>query len=195
MTVETRVADAMVHPTAVVSERARLGKGVQIWCFSQVREGASIGDQTRIGKSVYVDSGVCIGGNVKIQNNVSIYHGVTIEDGVFIGPHVCFTNDTYPRAVNLDGSLKTDEDWVLSTTIVKRGASIGANATILCGRTIGSFAMVGAGAVVTNDVPDFGLVLGVPARLVGYVCLCGRPIGENPPLKYPPRCKGCVAGG
>jgi acetyltransferase-like isoleucine patch superfamily enzyme len=123
---------------------------------------------------VYVDAGVSIGNNVKIQNYVSIYHGVTIEDGVFIGPHVCFTNDMLPRAINPDGSIKAADDWVLTLTLVKRGAALGANSTIRCGVTIGEWSMVGAGSVVTRDVPDFGLVIGNPARLYGHVCACGE---------------------
>ena len=122
-----------------------------------------------LSKGVYVDFGVKIGDNVKIQNNVSVYHGVTIEDGVFVGPHVCFTNDKKPRAVNEDGSLKAADDWQVSKTIVKKGASIGANSTILPGITIGKFSLIGAGSVVTKDVPDYGLVYGNPAKLKGSV--------------------------
>jgi acetyltransferase-like isoleucine patch superfamily enzyme len=103
-----------------------------------------------------------------------MYHGVTLEDGVFIGPHVCFTNDLRPRAINPDGTLKSADDWVLSLTRIKTGAALGANSTILCGSTIGAWAMVGAGSVVTRDVPDYGLVWGNPARLRGFVCPCGE---------------------
>ena len=123
---------------------------------------------------MYVDSGVRIGDNVKVQNGVSIYHGVTLEDGVFCGPHCVFTNDRLPRAVNPDGSPKTRDDWTLGATLVRSGASIGAHATIICGVTVGRWAMVGAGAVVTRDVPDYGLVHGNPARLHGFVCPCGQ---------------------
>jgi UDP-2-acetamido-3-amino-2,3-dideoxy-glucuronate N-acetyltransferase len=162
------------HPTAEVHPGAKIGPNVRIWNWVQVREGAEIGEGTILSKGVYVDAGVRIGSNVKIQNNVSVYHGVTIEDGVFVGPHACFTNDKIPRAVNPDGSLKDASDWVVSPILVKAGASIGANATIAPGITIGRFAFVGAGAVVTHNVPDFALVLGCPARIVGRVCHCGR---------------------
>jgi acetyltransferase-like isoleucine patch superfamily enzyme len=162
-----------IHPTAEVSTDARLGQGIQIWHHAQVREGAEIGDYCILGKGVYIDAGVHLGEGVKVQNYVSVYHGVTIEDGVFIGPHVCFTNDLQPRAINPDGSLKKADDWVLSETRIQRGASLGANSTIRCGITIGEWAMVGAGSVVTHDVPAYGLVYGNPARLHGAVCRCG----------------------
>ena len=163
-----------IHPTAEVSERAEIGEGTSIWHQAQVREGTRIGRNCILGKGVYVDSGVVLGDNVKVQNYVSIYHGVTIEDGVFCGPHCVFTNDKRPRAVNADGSLKAADDWEVTPTLVKRGASIGANAVIVCGVTVGEWAMVGAGSVVTRDVPDHGLVWGNPARLHGFVCPCGH---------------------
>lgn len=163
-----------VHPTAEVSDKAKIGDGSSIWHHAQVRENAVIGENCIIGKGVYVDAGVLIGNNVKIQNYVSVYHGLTIEDGVFVGPHVCFTNDMRPRAVNPDGSLKAADDWVLSETRIKRGAALGANSTIRCGITIGEWAMVGSGSVVTKDVPAYGLVYGNPARLHGFVCPCGE---------------------
>ncbi len=147
---------------------------MRVWNNAQIREGARIGDNTIIGKGVYVDAGVTIGANVKIQNNVSVFHGVIIEDGVFVGPHVCFTNDMLPRAINPDGTLKSASDWVVAETRVCYGASLGANATIVCGVTIGRWAMIGAGSVVTRDVPDYRLVYGNPARLHGYVCPCGQ---------------------
>lgn len=167
-----------IHATAEVSAEAVIGEGTSIWHQAQVREGVRIGSNCIIAKGVYVDSGVLIGSNVKIQNYVSVYHGVTIEDGVFIGPHVCFTNDQYPRAVNPDGSPKEADDWQLAETLVREGAAIGANTTVVCGTTIGRWAMVGAGSVVTRDVPDYGLVLGNPARLQGFVCPCGVRLSE-----------------
>ncbi len=169
----------MIHPTAEVSPKAKIGTGTSIWHQAQVREDVEIGENCIIGKGVYVDSGVHIGRNVKIQNYAAIYHGVTIEDGVFIGPHVCFTNDLYPRAVNPDGSLKAADDWLTGETQIRHGAALGANSTIVCGITIGEWAMVGSGSVVTHDVPDYGLVFGNPARLRGFVCSCGYRLHEQ----------------
>ncbi|MGD0781144.1 MAG: acyltransferase [Dehalococcoidales bacterium] len=162
-----------IHPTAEVSNNAKIGEGTSVWHHAQVREGVKIGKNCIIGKGVYVDADVPIGDNVKIENYVSVYHGVAIEDGVFVGPHVCFTNDMCPRAVNPDGSIKAAVDWILSKTLIKTGAAIGANSTIRCGITIGEWAMVGAGSVVTHDVPAHGLIYGNPARLHGFVCACG----------------------
>ena len=154
------------HPTAIV-ESQDIGEGTKIWHFAHVRSGAKIGRNCNIGKSVYIDIGAEIGNNVKIQNFVSVYKGVAIEDDVFVGPSATFTNDLYPRA------FIWDEEHVSATRIC-RGASIGANATIVCGITVGEYAMIGAGSVVASDVPPFGLVLGNPGRLSGYVCCCGR---------------------
>ena len=157
-----------IHKSADVSKKARIGKGTEIWNDVKVRDGVSIGSACMIHKGVYIDEDVKIGDNVKIQVNASIFKGVTIKDGVFIGPHVCFTNDKNPRAINPDGSNKNSDDWTISKTLVKYGASIGANATILPGISIGKWALVGAGAVVTHDVSDFGIVVGSPAKLIGY---------------------------
>lgn len=162
------------HPTADVSPEAQVGQGTKIWQYCQIREGAVIGQGCILSKGVYIDSHVHIGNNVKIQNGVSVYHGVTLEDGVFCGPHCVFTNDKQPRSINSDGTLKSVEDWTVSETLVKTGASIGAHATIVCGLTIGRWAMIGAGSVVTHHVPDYGLVYGNPARLHGFVCACGE---------------------
>jgi acetyltransferase-like isoleucine patch superfamily enzyme len=159
------------HPTAEISAAAEIGEGTYIWHHAQVREGAKVGRNCRLGKGVYVDKNVIVGDNCKIQNGATLYDGVTLEDEVFVGPHVVFTNDLYPRA--------HPDDWTIVPTLVKKGASLGANATILCGITIGSYAVVGAGAVVTRDVPDHALILGNPARQRGYVCHCGRPLDEN----------------
>jgi len=164
-----------IHPTAIVEEGAEIGEGTRIWHFVHVRGGARIGESCNIGKGVYIDKGAIVGNRVKIQNFVSVYRGVVIEDDAFIGPHAVFTNDKYPRSFN--------EDWEVVPTYVKRGASIGANATVLCGITIGRYAMIAAGAVVTSNVPDHGLVMGVPAKLVGFVCYCGKPLVGEPKLQ------------
>jgi UDP-2-acetamido-3-amino-2,3-dideoxy-glucuronate N-acetyltransferase len=171
-----------IHATADVSEKASIGDGTSIWHHCQVREGVHLGKNCILGKGVYIDAGVSIGDNVKIQNYVSIYHGVTIEDGVFVGPHVCFTNDMRPRAINPDGSLKAADDWVLSMTLIKKGAALGANSTIRCGVTIGEWAMVGSGSVVTKDIPAYGLVIGNPAHLRGFVCPCGEKLTKKESL-------------
>jgi len=168
-----------IHPTAEVSDQATIGEGTSIWHQCQIRPGVRLGQNCNIGKGVYVDAGVQIGDNVKIQNYVSVYHGVTVEDGVFIGPHVCFTNDMRPRAVNPDGSPKSADDWVLSETRIQRGAALGANSTIRCGITIGEWAMIGSGSVVTRDVPAHGLVFGNPARLRAFVCACGASLHSD----------------
>ncbi len=162
-----------IHPTAEVSDSAIVGEGTSIWHQAQVRENVRIGEECIIGKGVFIDTNVAIGKRVKIQNYVSVYHGVEIEDGVFIGPHVCFTNDLRPRAINPDGSLKAADDWILSETHIRRGSALGANSTIRCGVTIGEWAMIGSGSVVTQDIPDYGLAWGNPARLHGFVCPCG----------------------
>jgi len=154
------------HPTAVVESEA-IGEGTRIWHFAHVRAGSKIGKNCNIGKSVYIDIGAQIGSNVKIQNFVSIYKGVTIEDDVFIGPSATFTNDLYPRA------FSWDEEQVVLTRISK-GASIGANATLICGITVGEYAMVGAGSVVAENVLPFSLVLGNPGKQKGWVCYCGK---------------------
>jgi acetyltransferase-like isoleucine patch superfamily enzyme len=167
---------AVIHSSADVSPLAEIGPGTYIWHRVQVREHAVLGPECVIGKDVYIDHGVQVGARVKVQNGAQLYHGATIEDGVFIGPQACLTNDRQPRAINLDGSLKRADDWVVSPTHIAQGASIGAAAVLLPGITVGRYALVGAGAVVTHDVPAHGLVVGNPARLVGYVCACGQRI-------------------
>lgn len=169
----------MIHKTAEVSELAAVGENTRIWHYVHVRERARIGCNCNLGKAVYVDFDVVIGDNVKIQNRASIYHGVVIEDGVFIGPHACLINDKTPRSISPEGSLKRDGDWEVGRVLVRYGASVGTGAIILPQVTIGRFAMVGAGSVVTRNVPDNGLVLGNPARLVGFVCACGKRLFED----------------
>lgn len=164
----------MIHETAEVSPKAKMGKNVYIWNHAQVREGADIGDNCILSKGVYVDFDVKIGKNVKIQNYCSIYHGAAVEEGVFIGPHVCVLNDKLPRAITKDGELKKQDDWKVSGVTIKKGASIGGAAVLLPGVTIGKFALIGAGAVVTRDVPDHAMAYGNPARVNGFVCTNGH---------------------
>ncbi len=180
--------EVFIHSTAIVDPKAKVGKGSKIWVGCQVRENASIGDDCILSKGVYVDAGVKIGDRVKIQNHVSIFHGVSIGDGVFVGPHVCFTNDRLPRAVNPDMSPKGASDWKVSPILVEAGASIGANSTVIPGVRIGKWSMVGAGSVVTKDVPPHALVAGNPARIIGWVCACGNRVPEGTANH---RCKEC----
>ena len=185
-----------IHPTADVSSLAIIGDGTRIWHQAQIRERARIGRSCIIGKGVYIDFDVVIGDRVKIQNGVSIYHGATIEDGVFVGPHACLTNDKWPRAIAPDGELKSDADWEVGKILVQYGASIGAGAIIVTGVTIGRFAMIGAGAVVTRDVAAHALVVGNPARPLGFVCMCGHRLVETatpPTLPILPRTQDAVA--
>jgi len=154
-----------IHPTAIVESGVQIGAGTRIWHHAHVREGATIGEACNLGKNVYVDAGVTVGDRVKVQNNVSVYAGVALGDDVFVGPSAVFTNDRVPRA---------GDSWTLSTTAVGRGASIGANATIVAGLEIGEWAMVGAGAVVVRSVDPHEVVVGNPARRVGWVCRCGN---------------------
>jgi UDP-2-acetamido-3-amino-2,3-dideoxy-glucuronate N-acetyltransferase len=183
--------DVYIHPSADVSPGATLGPGTRVWHQAQVREGAVLGRNCILGKGAYVDFDVQIGDNVKIQNRASVYHGVTLESGVFVGPHVIFTNDKAPRSVNADGSLKSDDDWELGRIVVREGASLGAGSIIVTGVTIGRWAMVGAGAVVTRDVPDYGLVYGNPARLQGYVCPCGGRLSRRDGVAGTLKCPKC----
>ena len=150
------------HETAVLDEGCQIGANTKIWHFSHVMSGAIIGENCVIGQNVMIANRVTLGNNVKVQNNVSVYEGVICEDDVFLGPSMVFTNVINPRAF-----IERKNEF--RTTLVKRGATIGANATIVCGHTIGSYAMVGAGAVVTHDVPDYALMAGTPARQIGWV--------------------------
>ncbi len=161
------------HPTAVIEADAEIGEGTRIWHFTHIDGGAVIGSGCSIAQNCYVGRGVRIGDRCKLQNNVSVYSGVTLGDGVFCGPSCVFTNDLTPRARYPKGSAN------FVKTIVEEGASIGANATVVCGITIGKCAMIGAGAVLTNDAPPYTLMLGVPARKCGYVCECGDRLDDT----------------
>jgi acetyltransferase-like isoleucine patch superfamily enzyme len=172
----------MVHPTAVVEGGAVIGAGTRIWHGSHIREGSRLGADCTIGFCVYVDTGVVIGDRCKIQNQVSIYRGVVLEDEVFVGPSAVFTNDRHPRAVS--------PDWKIVETRVRRGVSIGANATVVCGVELGPWSMIAAGAVVRTDVPAHALMVGIPARLRGWVCRCGRLLARHDE-PFPEVCAAC----
>ncbi|RLG19013.1 N-acetyltransferase [Candidatus Micrarchaeota archaeon] len=162
-----------VHPSSYVDPCAQIGKGTKVWHFSHVMSGAKIGKNCNIGQNVFIGSGVVIGNRVKIQNNVSIYQGVIIEDDVFCGPSMVFTNVLRPRA-----EFPKEKNTYVKT-VVRKGATIGANATIIAGVTLGRYSFAGAGSVVTNNVPDFGLCYGNPAKLTGWCCVCGHVLEEK----------------
>jgi UDP-2-acetamido-3-amino-2,3-dideoxy-glucuronate N-acetyltransferase len=155
-----------IHPSAHVSEQTHIGENTKVWINVQIREQASIGDNCIISKDVYIDHSVQIGQRCKIQNSVSVYAGVTIKDDVFVGPNVSFTNDKIPRAFN--------QEWKITPTLVENGVSIGANATIVCGVTLGEYCMIASGSVVTKDVPPYSLVMGNPAKVVSKIDKAGN---------------------
>jgi UDP-2-acetamido-3-amino-2,3-dideoxy-glucuronate N-acetyltransferase len=162
-----------VHESSFIDDNVTIGDGTKVWHFCHVQKGAQIGEKCSLGQNVNIANNVKIGNGVKIQNNVSVYEGVKLEDYVFCGPSMVFTNDLTPRSKYPKGPAGYKK------TLVKYGASIGANATIVCGHTIGRWAMVASGAVVTKDVPDFGLMAGVPAKQIGWVCECGSVLKEE----------------
>ena len=164
--------EAVVHESAYVDEGATIGAGTKVWHFCHVLGGAVIGDRCTLGQNVVVMNGTRIGSNVKLQNNVSVYEGVELEDDVFCGPSMVFTNVLNPRS-----HVSRRSEY--RRTLVRRGATIGANATIVCGTTLGEYAFVGAGAVVSSDVPDYALVVGVPARRIGWMCQCGERLPDS----------------
>lgn len=163
------MADYYIHESSYLDESCYIGTGTKIWHFCHVMKGCSIGENCNIGQNVVISPNVVLGNGVKVQNNVSIYTGVICEDDVFLGPSMVFTNVINPRAF-------IERKAEFKPTLIKTGASIGANATVVCGNSIGRYALIGAGAVVTRDVPDYALVYGNPARIQGWVCRCGEQI-------------------
>ena len=180
--------EAFVHPTALVEADA-IGDGTNVWAFAHILPGAKIGRNCNIGDHCFVESGASVGDNVTIKNGISIWEGVTLEDDVFVGPNVVFTYDLFPRSPRSEAakSRYSNRDW-LAPTVVERGATLGAGAIILAGNRVGRFAFVAAGALVTADVPAYALVMGVPARLGGYVCECGERTVEDAGLLVCPAC-------
>ena len=178
------MATYSAHSSAIVDSGCVIGDDTKIWHFCHITTGAKIGPKCSLGQNVYVGPKVTIGTNVKIQNNVSVYDGVTIEDDVFCGPSMVFTNVINPRS-------HVSRKHEFKTTVVKRGASIGANATVVCGHDVGRYAFVGAGSVVTKNVPDYALVTGVPARIAGWMCQCGIKLPFAAKPEGEATCKEC----
>ena len=168
-----------IHATADVSERAELGPGTTVWHLAQIREDARLGSECIVGRGAYVGPGVVIGDQVKLQNYALVYEPARLEDQVFIGPAVILTNDVFPRATDVSGKLKRPADWEALGVVIRQGASVGARAVVLPGVVIGRWALVAAGAVVTRDVPDFGLVAGSPARRIGWVGRAGAKLAAD----------------
>jgi acetyltransferase-like isoleucine patch superfamily enzyme len=170
---------ARVHATADLEDDVSVGSGTSIWHRAQVRTGARIGRDCVIGRDAFIDEGVSLGDRVKIQNGALVYHGVTVGDGVFIGPGAILTNDRHPRALTATGDLARAADWTVSPIHLADGSSVGAGAVVVAGCDVGTFAMVGAGAIVTRDVPAHALVAGNPARIIGWVCACGQRLHDS----------------
>jgi acetyltransferase-like isoleucine patch superfamily enzyme len=170
---------ARVHATADLEPDVTVGPGTHIWHRAQIRSGAQLGGECIVGRDVFIDEGVVLGDRVKIQNGALVYHGVTVGDGVFIGPGAILTNDRYPRAITSTGELSRAADWEVSPVRLADGCSIGAGAVVVAGVVIGEYAMVGAGAIVTRDVPSHALVVGNPAHRLGWVCACGSRLMDS----------------
>jgi UDP-2-acetamido-3-amino-2,3-dideoxy-glucuronate N-acetyltransferase len=193
---------ARVHPTADLEAEVSVGPRTSVWNRAVLRKGASLGAECIIGRDAFIDEGVHLGDRVKVQNGALVYHGVSVGDGVFIGPGAILTNDRYPRSITPTGELAGGDDWTVSPIDLREGCSIGAGAVVVAGTVVGRFATVGAGAVVTRDVPDYALVAGNPARHLGWVCACGTRLtdasGKNAPAGLGPddrlRCARCGRG-
>jgi acetyltransferase-like isoleucine patch superfamily enzyme len=170
---------ASVHPSADLEPDVSVGPGTTIWQRAQVRRGSRIGSECVIGRDVFVDVEVTVGDRVKVQNGALLYHGLSVEDGVFIGPGAILTNDRYPRAITTTGDLAGDDDWTVAPILLRHGCSVGAGAVIVAGVEVGTYAMIGAGAVVTRDVPGHAMVAGNPARRIGWVCSCGHRLKDS----------------
>jgi acetyltransferase-like isoleucine patch superfamily enzyme len=170
---------ARIHATAELEDGVRIGPGTAVWHRAQIRSGATIGRDGVIGRDVFIDTDVILGDRVKVQNGALLYHGLTVDDGVFIGPGAILTNDRLPRALNADGELARGDDWVVSPIHISAGASIGAGAIVVAGCDVGVYAMVGAGAVVTHEVPAHAVVAGNPARRIGWACACGHRLHDS----------------
>lgn len=176
LSLDRKVTTVYIAPGADVSDQAQIGKGSKIWHLAQVRESVTMGENCIVGRGAYIGTGVQMGDNCKVQNYALVYEPAKLENGVFIGPAVVLTNDTYPRAINADGSQKNVHDWTPVGVTIKEGASIGARAVCVAPVTIGRWATIAAGAVVPKDVPDFALMVGVPAKRVGWVGKAGFPL-------------------
>ena len=181
-----RKEKVFIHKSAFIDNNVLIGRGTKIWHFSHIMEGAVIGTNCKIGQNVFIGKGVIIGNNVKVQNNVYLYTGAVLEDDVFCGPSAVFTNIKYPRS-----AYPRNSDEFYLKTIVKKGATIGANATIICGITLGRYCFIGAGAVVTKDVFDFSMVFGVPAVVKGWICECGEKLNFKRKRKGKFSCLKC----
>ena len=193
---------ARVHPTADLEDEVSVGPRTSVWNRAVLRKGASLGAECVIGRDAFIDEGVHLGDRVKVQNGALVYHGVSVGNGVFIGPGAILTNDRYPRAITATGELARGDDWTVSPIELRDGCSIGAGAVVVAGTVVGRFATVGAGAVVTRDVPDYALVAGNPAQRLGWVCACGTRLADSGGKNAPPnptpsdtlRCARCGRG-
>ena len=182
------MAEARIHDSAFVDDGAAIGTDTLVWHHAHIRAGARVGTECVIGKGVYIGAGVHIGDRCKVQNYALVFEGAHVGDGVFIGPAAIVANDRFPRAVNPDGTVKTADDWHLGRVVIEDGAAIGAGAVLVPDCTVGRWALVAAGSVVTMEVPPHGLVAGNPAKRIGWVCMCGRKLDQDDAKWKCPRC-------